>query len=102
MEKITFFNIKEKVRGALGLALAILALLFTSSFDNIPSFVSLGQVYLDSDGDGVSDSLDIDSDGDGILDSIEGDIDSDGDGIANYLDVDSDNDGILDKLYFPF
>ncbi|MCM4164083.1 MULTISPECIES: gliding motility-associated C-terminal domain-containing protein [unclassified Arenibacter] len=98
MEKITFFNIKGKVRGVLSLALLVLAFVYTSSFDNIPSLLSYGQVYLDSDGDGVSDSIDIDSDGDGIIDSIEGSIDPDGDGIPNYLDVDSDNDGILDII----
>ncbi|HMO02159.1 MAG TPA: hypothetical protein PKD37_00385 [Oligoflexia bacterium] len=40
--------------------------------------------------------LDLDSDDDGIPDSIEGTGDRDGDGIPNYLDRDSDNDGIPD------
>ncbi|MEE2829350.1 MAG: thrombospondin type 3 repeat-containing protein [Myxococcota bacterium] len=52
----------------------------------------------DSDGDGVPDYLDQDSDGDGIPDSIEGADDSDGDGIPDYLDLDSDDDGIPDSL----
>lgn len=51
---------------------------------------------LDSDGDGVSDVVDLDDDNDGILDSDEGDIDTDGDNIPDSLDLDSDNDGIFD------
>ena len=80
---------------------------------------------LDSDGDGIENSLDIDSDNDGIPDFYESvaitgisltnndtnldgidDIfntitpnnDSDNDGIPNYLDLDSDNDGIYDLV----
>jgi len=44
-------------------------------------------------------SLDVaDTDGDGISDSIEGTDDTDGDGVPNYLDLDSDNDGVLDSI----
>ncbi|RXR31819.1 T9SS type B sorting domain-containing protein [Flavobacterium piscinae] len=77
----------------------------------------------DSDGDGISDAMDLDSDNDGVPDNIEAQgenfiastpidsnndgisdafgvglvpIDSDGDGILDYLDLDSDNDGIYD------
>ena len=39
----------------------------------------------------------LDSDGDGIPDSVEGTDDTDGDGIPNYLDTDSDDDGIPDS-----
>jgi hypothetical protein len=39
----------------------------------------------------------IDSDGDGIPNSVEGVGDVDGDGIPNYLDLDSDGDGLLDN-----
>ena len=53
---------------------------------------------LDSDRDGIVDTIDLDDDNDGILDSIEGNIDTDGDGIPNRLDVDSDNDGITDAV----
>ena len=63
---------------------------------------------MDSDADGVPDYRDLDSDGDGILDSIEDDgcsgtspctpTDTDGDGIPNYLDVDTDGDGKLDSV----
>ncbi|MDW3179073.1 MAG: hypothetical protein R8J94_16895 [Acidimicrobiia bacterium] len=56
---------------------------------------------IDTDGDGVSDFLDIDSDNDGILDADETDggdatIDTDLDGVPDYRDLDSDNDGIPD------
>jgi len=68
-------------------------------------------VVLDSDGDGILDTvegmddpdedgipnyLDLDSDGDDILDADEGTDDPDGDMIPNYLDTDSDNDGASD------
>ncbi len=39
----------------------------------------------------------VDSDGDGIADSVEGDGDPDGDGISSDLDDDSDGDGIPDR-----
>ncbi|WP_428667121.1 hypothetical protein [Runella sp.] len=60
----------------------------------------------DTDGDGISDDLDLDDDGDGILDTVENaacspaaaTCDTDGDTIPNYLDLDSDNDGINDVV----
>jgi gliding motility-associated-like protein len=60
----------------------------------------------DTDGDGISDSVDLDNDNDGILDSVENDAcspavatcDTDGDGIPNRLDLESDGDGISDVL----
>jgi uncharacterized repeat protein (TIGR01451 family) len=77
--------------------------------------------FADSDGDGLSNSvdtstggtklprpntdttgkvnsLDLDSDDDGIPDATEGASDFDRDGIPNYLDLDSDNDGIVDLV----
>jgi len=58
---------------------------------------------LDTDGDGIIDSIDIDDDNDGITDELELALshsshnnDSDQDGIPNHLDLDSDNDGIPD------
>lgn len=54
----------------------------------------------DPDGDGVPNYLDLDSDGDGLLDEDEGTDDPDGDGIGNYIDWDSDNDGIPDSEEF--
>jgi hypothetical protein len=53
----------------------------------------------DTDGDGITDDIDVDDDNDGILDTIEdaaGDADSDG--IPNSLDIDSDDDGIPDNI----
>jgi len=44
------------------------------------------------------DDLFLDSDGDGIPDSVEGDDDLDGDGVPNRLDEDSDGDGALDSV----
>ena len=40
----------------------------------------------------------LDSDGDGIPDSVEGSGDPDGDGIPNYLDLDSNDNGIPDSV----
>jgi predicted outer membrane repeat protein len=51
----------------------------------------------DPDSDGVPNYLDDDSDGDGILDSVEGAGDTDGDEIPDYLDEDSDDDGLPDE-----
>ena len=50
----------------------------------------------DIDGDGFPAHLDLDSDDDGIPDSIESERDFDEDGTPNYLDLDSDGDGALD------
>lgn len=50
----------------------------------------------DADGDGLGNHYDTDSDGDGLSDKFEGAEGADGDGIANYLDLDSDNDGLDD------
>jgi len=51
----------------------------------------------DSDGDGTPDYIDTDSDNDGIADAFEGVKDSDNDDTPNYLDTDSDGDGIADR-----
>ena len=52
----------------------------------------------DTDGDGVTDDIDLDDDNDGITDANEGNgsLDTDGDGVVDSLDLDSDNDGIND------
>jgi hypothetical protein len=53
----------------------------------------------DTDGDGITDDIDIDDDNDGILDTIEDAAgDADADGIPNRLDIDSDDDGIPDNI----
>jgi len=51
----------------------------------------------DHDHDGRPDILDEDDDGDGIPTILEGTSDVDQDGLANYLDLDSDGDGISDR-----
>ncbi|MEZ5535914.1 MAG: hypothetical protein R3F02_09835 [Thiolinea sp.] len=48
---------------------------------------------LDSDQDRRINALDIDDDNDGIPTVLESKQDSDGDGVADYLDPDADNDG---------
>jgi gliding motility-associated-like protein len=84
--------------------------------------LSLTCFKIDTDNDGVIDSLDLDSDNDGIPDSTENQgsnvvlsnvdtnfdglddvfdvnaspIDTDGDGVMDFYDLDSDNDGIHD------
>ncbi|WP_428740609.1 gliding motility-associated C-terminal domain-containing protein, partial [Tenacibaculum sp.] len=57
-----------------------------------------GSECIDTDGDGISDGIDVDDDNDGIPDIDEGTKDTDGDGIIDSLDLDSDNDGILDVI----
>jgi len=52
--------------------------------------------FLDSDGDGVPNFVDSDDDNDNISDADEGEADTDNDGLLNYLDTDSDGDGSLD------
>jgi uncharacterized repeat protein (TIGR01451 family) len=56
--------------------------------------------WVDSDGDGIPNSVDIDDDNDGILDTVEGSgaVDTDGDGVPDSLDLDTDNDGINDLV----
>ncbi len=51
---------------------------------------------IDTDSDGLMNSVDLDDDNDGIPDTTEGMIDTDGDGVPNSLDLDSDNDGLFD------
>ncbi|AUC74469.1 GEVED domain-containing protein [Olleya sp. Bg11-27] len=71
-----------------------------------------GLIALDSDGDGIPNHMDLDSDNDGIFDSVEynglGDIDIDGDGVGDGTDYqdtivnnttdDPDGDGILPSV----
>lgn len=68
--------------------------------------ITLDQSCLDTDGDGLINSLDLDSDGDGIADIIEaGGTDPDGDGQVAYVTpgdpmsmVDVDGDGVADAV----
>ena len=58
------------------------------------------QIPVDFDSDGAPDFRDLDTDSDGILDSVEDDhnTDTDSDGDPDYRDLDSDGDGIFDIL----
>lgn len=52
----------------------------------------------DIDGDGIAGEKDLDSDNDGILNSVELGRDTDNDGVDDAFDVDSDNDGVFDVV----
>ena len=71
-----------------------------SDGDGIDDYVetSYGTAAVDTDGDGPVDALDLDSDDDGIPDSVEGADDADGDGTPNYRDADSDGAGDPDGV----
>ncbi|MFM6947956.1 MAG: sialate O-acetylesterase, partial [Aquirufa sp.] len=72
--------------------------------DSIERLLSTNLESIDNENDGLPDYLDLDSDNDYIPDSIEKGtngvipIDTDGDKIYNYIDLDSDNDGIPDAV----
>ncbi len=68
----------------------------TVGTNGVPTLAGTGLTPVDTDGDGKTNPYDLDSDGDGIPDSVEGTTDTDGDGKPNYLDIDSDGDGIPD------
>jgi hypothetical protein len=55
----------------------------------------------DTDGDGIPDFQDVDDDNDGNFTLFESSADLDGDGIPNYLDTDSDGDGKPDSVEAP-
>ncbi len=81
--------------------LYISALLFLNSWTikkSLVSNVNLNRIYftIDTDGDGIPNTIDLDDENDGINDIFEGFVDTDGDGIPNSVDLDSDNDGIPD------
>jgi hypothetical protein len=61
-----------------------------------------GLFPIDTDGDGVLNYVDLDSDNDGIYDSVETAIDTNGDGIGNYLTLDSDGDLCNDVIEAGF
>ncbi len=71
--------------------------------------ITVTNLPIDTDSDGIADDTDLDDDNDGIIDSVENaavcstilfngvaNVDCDGDSIPNRLDLDSDNDGIND------
>ncbi|MDF1762347.1 MAG: OmpA family protein, partial [Oleibacter sp.] len=96
-----------------------------SDFDGIPDYteddsdadfvsdsIEASLSGIDSDDDGLDDTLDADADGDGSTDAgkvdANGDgvndflLDTDGDGLYDFQDPDSDNDGLLDELESGF
>lgn len=92
----------------------------TGNFLDDIQFYTMAACTLDTDGDGIVNSLDLDSDNDGILDILEAGLkdangdgmvdteaelgsagsipDSDSDGIPDFLDLDADGDGIPDVV----
>jgi len=76
------------------------------------SYPLAGEIYRDSDRDGIEDLLDPDIDNDGVNNDLDnqdynpfivGDIDIDNDGLINSLDDDDDGDGVIDSEdKFPF
>ncbi|MFT6731303.1 MAG: gliding motility-associated-like protein, partial [Glaciecola sp.] len=70
--------------------------------DGLDNSFEPGLAPVDTDGDGIADYLDLDSDNDGIRDSVETGIDTDSDGIRNYRDLDSDNDLCNDVIESGF
>jgi gliding motility-associated-like protein len=70
--------------------------------NGIDDIYETGIIASDFDLDGVPDYYDLDSDNDGIKDSIETGANSDGTGIANYVDLDSDGDGCSDVIEAGF
>uniref|UniRef100_UPI0040481754 tandem-95 repeat protein n=1 Tax=Algoriphagus sp. TaxID=1872435 RepID=UPI0040481754 len=76
----------------------------TVDADGVPSSTNGGLTPPNTDGTTLPDPYDTDSDGDGISDSLErgpnpnAPVDTDGDGTPDYRDTDSDNDGIPDSV----
>ncbi|MCX6047752.1 MAG: hypothetical protein NT075_21855 [Chloroflexi bacterium] len=92
----------------------------TGNFLDDIQFFKLGECTLDTDGDGIVNSLDLDSDNDGILDIVEAGLkdenndglvdepaqagsagslpDTDRDKVPDFLDLDADGDGIPDLV----
>lgn len=66
--------------------------------DGVDDSIDSEILFVDTDGDGLHDNVDLDDDNDGLSDLQEGNglLDTDGDGIPDSLDTDSDNDGIGD------
>ncbi|WP_052188317.1 gliding motility-associated C-terminal domain-containing protein [Cellulophaga sp. Hel_I_12] len=105
MEIFTWIKISanNKLRLIMSLLLVFFGITSFSFNEADTSSEVISVVFLDTDGDGIPNNVDIDDDGDGIIDTNEGSNakpprDTDKDGIPDYLDIDSDNDGILDNV----
>jgi hypothetical protein len=73
--------------------------------DSLDAFPLDASETIDSDSDGIGNNLDTDDDNDGMSDQLDvfpldpsETIDSDSDGIGNNRDTDDDNDGVADSL----
>ena len=76
-------------------------LTFDSDGDGLSDSIEVGgdpNAPRNSDGDSIIDALDEDSDNDTLPDAQEGRIDSDEDGLFNYQDADDDNDSLPTQL----
>src|SRR3990172_12446795 len=83
--------------------ITVLAQVIDSDGDGILDSVECPNgTFPDTDGDGTPDCQDSDDDNDGIATNEEGNVDTDGDGLPNYLDTDSDGDGVLDSVETSF
>jgi gliding motility-associated-like protein len=67
-----------------------------TNLDGLDNAFEPGFTPVDTDLDLVPDYIDLDTDNDGIYDSVETAIDTDTDNVANYRDLDSDNDQCFD------
>lgn len=75
---------------------------FDTNSNGLDNAFEPGLTPVDTDLDLIPDYLDLDSDNDGILDSVEGIVDTDNDGIKNYRELDSDNDLCNDVIEAGF
>merc|ERR1711890_85223 len=101
-------GVTMRAHSVLLLFLGLLAITpFTVAYwDGVNDMPPSGRHDVDSDGDGLADSLDDDDDNDGVHDDhdndddgdgiLDNDEDDDGDGVENDDDDDDDNDGIPD------
>lgn len=86
--------------GGLAAGVAAAVLLNSGSASAGDAGVQAGRrkIVVDSDGDGVPDTVGVDTDGDGIIDAIGVDVDQDG--RIDAVGVDTDHDGKLDTFGF--
>ena len=79
-----------KVILSIGLGYIIKSFMSNSDEDDLANF------SIDTDGDGIIDTVGMDTDGDGIVDTVS--MDTDGDGLADSVAVDIDGDGVADTI----
>ena len=79
-----------KVILSIGLGYLIKSFMSDSDEEDLSNF------SMDTDGDGIIDTVGMDTDGDGIVDTVS--MDTDGDGIVDTVSMDTDGDGIVDTV----